>query len=82
MLISFTGNPSKLSEKELEDLGITKKLPTSIEQAIEAAEHDTELDQALTPGVLQHYLAMKKAEQEMLNAMNDKERRVWLMEHY
>ena len=75
-------NPTKLSAEQKEELGITKKLPSSIEQALEAAGNDAELEQAMTPGMLKHYVTMKKAEQEMLNAMPEDERRVWLMERY
>lgn len=76
------GNPSKLSTEEREELGITKKLPTSIEQALEAAQKDKVLEEALEPPIYNHYLAMKKAEQDMLNQMPEKERRIWLVERY
>ncbi len=76
------GNPTKLSASEKEQLGITTKLPTTIEQAIVAAENDVELHTAMPEGMLKHYLAMKKEEQVMLNEMDDSTRRVWLMERY
>ena len=82
MLICFVDNPTKLSSEEKEALGITRKLPTSLKQSVEAADGDTELEQAMSPGVLKHYISMKKAEQEMLNEMPEKDRRVWLMERY
>ena len=66
----------------MDDLGITTKMPTSINEAIDAAENDSELEQALTPGVLKHYLAMKNSEQDMLNEWSEEKRRVWLMERY
>ncbi|KAK3700183.1 hypothetical protein LTR37_016062 [Vermiconidia calcicola] len=75
-------NPTKLSAQEKEEHGITTTLPRSLDEAIEAAEQDSELEQAMSPGMLKHFLAMKKAEQEMLNEMPEKERRVWLMERY
>ena len=78
----MTGNPSKLSTEQKEELGITTTLPKSLEQSIEAAENDTELEQAMSPGILKHFLAMKKSEQEMLNQMSEKDRRVWLIERY
>lgn len=77
-----TGNPSKLSGREQTELGIVKKLPTSIEEAVKAAENDSALDRAMPNGMLKHFLTMKKAEQEMLNKMTDGDRRLWLMERY
>lgn len=82
MLTCNTENPTKLSSDEKEELGVTKKLPTSIQEAVEAAEKDSELEQALTPGVLKHYIAMKMAEQVMLSEMPEEKRKVWLMERY
>jgi len=81
-MLTNTGNPSKLPASEKQELGITNKLPTSLEQAVEALEHDVKLEQALSPGLVKHYISMKKAEQEMLNDMPEAERRVWLIERY
>ena len=67
---------------EKEDLGIRTKLPTSIQSAVAAAAVDGQLEQALSPGILKHYISMKQAEQDMLNEMPDKNRRIWLMERY
>ena len=75
-------NPTQLSSEEKEALGITLRLPTALIQSIEAADNDTELEQAMSPGMLKHYLAMKRAEQSMLNEMAEDKRRVWLMERY
>lgn len=36
----------------------------------------------LSPGLVHHYTTMKKAEQEMLDEMPEKERRVWLIKRY
>lgn len=63
-------------------LGITKKLPTSLSEALAALEGDQELEKALAPGLVHHYISMKKAEQEMLNSMPVNDRRVFLMERY
>ena len=77
-----TGNPTKLSDKEKADLGIVNKLPTSIEEAVKTAEQDSTLDQAMPKEMLNHFLVMKKAEQDMLNKMGDGQRREWLLERY
>jgi glutamine synthetase len=47
-----------------------------------ALDGDTVLRDAIGSHVVDHYLAMKRAEQDMLNAMSEGERRVWLMDRY
>jgi glutamine synthetase len=49
---------------------------------MEALDRDTVLRDAIGSNVVDHYLAMKRAEQDMLNAMSEGERRVWLVERY
>ncbi|KAK4540874.1 hypothetical protein LTR36_008816 [Oleoguttula mirabilis] len=75
-------NPTKLSALQKHELGITQRLPTSIEQAVEALEQDLTLAQALAPGLVHHYVSIKRAEQEMLDGMPELERRVFLIERY
>lgn len=81
-MLNQTGNPSKLTADQRQDLGITTKLPTSISQALEALENDERLQMALSPGLAKHFIAMKKAEQDMLSDMPEAERTVWLIEWY
>ena len=76
------GNPASISEAERADIGIGTKLPTTIEQSLEALEGNTSLREALGPHVVAHFVAMKKSEQEKLNVMSENERRVWLLERY
>ena len=54
----------------------------SLEQSIEAAKKDTELAEAMSSGMMGHFLSMKQSEQEMLSQMSDDQRRVWLIERY
>lgn len=75
-------NPSGLTEGEREGLGIGERLPGSLGEALEALEGDEGLREAVGVEVVGHYVAMKKAEQEMLGGMEEGERRVWLMERY
>lgn len=49
---------------------------------MDALDGDAALRDAIGPHVVDHYLAMKRAEQDMLNAMSEGERRVWLMDRY
>jgi len=61
---------------------MVRRLPTTIEQSLDALDTDVVLRNAIGPHVVDHYVAMKRAEQDMLNAMSEGERRVWLMERY
>lgn len=75
-------NPSQISESDRADLGITEKLPVAIGQSLENLEKDASLKEILGAEVVEHYLAMKKAEVEMLGKMSEHESYVWLMERY
>lgn len=66
----------------MQQLGIARKLPISFDEALAALEKDDTLEGALSPDVVKHFVAMKRAEQEMLAKMEEKERHVWLMERY
>lgn len=57
-------------------------MPTTIEQSLAALEEDESLIKVVGSDVVNHYVAMKKAELEMLGAMPERERHVWLMERY
>jgi glutamine synthetase len=63
-------------------LGIVHRLPTSIEQSLDALDGDVVLREAIGSHVVDHYVAMKRSEQDMLNALSEGERRVWLMDRY
>ena len=75
-------NPSGLSDERREELEIKEKLPRSIGIAVSNAKKDEALDGVMSEGILKHYLAMKKDEQKMLEAMQEAERRIWLVERY
>lgn len=47
-----------------------------------ALEADSSLKEALAEDLVNNFLIMKKAEQEMLDKMSDEKRRIWLIERY
>ena len=71
-----------MSDAEGYELGIVERLPTSLAQSLKALENDSGLASAIGANVVNHYIVMKKCEQDMLNAMSEKERHVWLLERY
>ena len=77
-----TSNPSKLSDQEKQELGITRKLPKSIDEAIDAFEKDTDFTEFFGSDLAHQFLTMKKFEQEMVKKMSEKDKRVWLIERY
>lgn len=77
-----TVNPSTLNARERKELGIEMQIPDTIGKALAAALQDEKLQNAISEGMLKHYLYMKEAEQKMLNAMDESDRRIWLMERY
>ncbi|TKA46827.1 hypothetical protein B0A54_03783 [Friedmanniomyces endolithicus] len=77
-----TSNPTTLSDEQKSEMGITQRLPTDLDQGMKALQQSSSLADALAPGVVSHYLAMKQAEQKMLSLMPQHERKRWLMERY
>ncbi|EMD00203.1 hypothetical protein BAUCODRAFT_63908 [Baudoinia panamericana UAMH 10762] len=75
-------NPTKLSDDEKRALGITQRIPNTLTQALQALEDDEALAAKLSSSLVQHYLAVKRTEQDTLKQMSDAERRVWLMNRY
>lgn len=81
-----TMNPTKLSGDEKVELGIGRRLPRSLEEALGTLERDEELMRMASGDgegkLVRNWMEVKKAEQEMLNEMGEEERRVWLIERY
>ena len=75
-------DPSKKSEEERKELGIRERFPDGIEQALKNLEKDKELVGILGRGAVETYCKVKRAEKEMLDGMEDMEKRRWLIERY
>lgn len=73
---------STLSSAQRADLGITTKLPKSIAESSAALKRDEDLKDLLGKGFVRNYLIVKRRECDKLNAMNEAERRKWLVEQY
>lgn len=85
-MLDCTVNPTKLSGDEKVELGVGQRLPRSLEEALRILERDDELMRmASCDGegeLVRNWVEVKKAEQEMLDAMGEEDRRVWLIERY
>jgi glutamine synthetase len=75
-------NPSKLDEEGRAQFGVMEKMPSSIEEALDALRADSELNEAMAHGLVRHFVVMKESEQRMLERMPEAERRAWLIERY
>lgn len=75
-------DPSTITAEEREELGITKQFPKSISEALHYLEKDQQLGQILSKPAVETYVAVKRAESEMLQKMEPDKRRTWLIERY
>ena len=75
-------DPSTMTAKEREELGITDQFPKSIGEALNYLEADEQLQHVLSQPAVDTYLKVKRAESDMLQKMEPKKRRDWLIERY
>lgn len=73
---------STLSSAGRQRLGITNRVPKTLEASLEALNEDDDMCAILGAGFVKKYIAVKRAEAEMLSSMGDDERRDWLLERY
>jgi glutamine synthetase len=83
LAINFgSDNPARLTDTQRAEYGITRRLPKTIEGALESLEKDSSLKEALAKDVAHNFVAMKRAEQDVLGKLTDAERRIWIIERY
>ncbi|KAK4497259.1 hypothetical protein PRZ48_011709 [Zasmidium cellare] len=75
-------NPAGLEEEGRRALEILERLPRGFEDALRALEGGEGLKGMVGGTLVRDWVVVKKAEQEMLGAMGEGERRVWLIERY
>ncbi|MCJ1423506.1 hypothetical protein MMC29_001390 [Sticta canariensis] len=75
-------DPSKLSEAERNQLGISQKIPGNIAEALDHLQADSKLRKIMGNAVIDNYLTVKKAEMEKFEKMEPGKRRNWLIERY
>ena len=75
-------DPAALTDNDRKEMGITERLPTSLEDALTSLQADKELVAHLGEELVERYVAVKEFEMSFLAKMGDDERRQWLMERY
>lgn len=73
---------SLLSDAQRTELGITTKIPKSLDESLVALENNKALQNLLGPGFVRNYTLVKRAESASLSAMTEAERRLWIVERY
>ncbi|KAK0651566.1 hypothetical protein B0T16DRAFT_426362 [Cercophora newfieldiana] len=75
-------DPANLTENDRKEMGVTKMLPGSMEEALKALKEDVELVEWMGSELVERYVALKEFEGTFLLKMGEEERRQWLMERY
>ena len=75
-------DPSTISSKERNDLGITQQFPKSLDEALRCLEQDQELCAILGTQAVDTYQNVKRTENSNLKAMDLGKRKNWLIERY
>ncbi|PBP27560.1 glutamine synthetase [Diplocarpon rosae] len=75
-------DPCLLSEDGRGVLGITTRLPEDLPTAPSELQKDEELISLLGKDFVERYLDMKNAEMNMLDGMEESERKAWIIERY
>lgn len=71
-----------LSTKDREEFGIVEQIPKTLEQSLSVLEFDEDMQNILGPEFVKRYCAVKRTEAQKLAAMEEGQRREWLMERY
>lgn len=75
-------DPSKITSRERNGLGITKRLPRSLEEAFEALKENKKLREWIGEDAIKKYLVVKKGEKALLEGIPEGDRMRWLLERY
>lgn len=73
---------SRLTAEERRLLGITDKLPISIEESLDALQMNTALVRGLGESMIEAYIAITRGWNEVLRQMDKQERHNYIIEHY
>lgn len=75
-------DPSKITSKERNGLGITKRLPRTLDEALEALKEHKKLRDWIGEDAIKKFFAIKKGEKALMEGIPEGDRKKWLMERY
>ena len=73
---------ARMSVEEREALGVKYMLPTALDESLAALQGDCQMQNLMGPALVSPYVKLKKGEAEILRAMDDDQRRIWLIARY
>lgn len=76
------GDPTDIGEEERQKLGISVKVPNSLEKSLKALDRDKVLRRFLGYALVDDYLATTEGAMHLLRGMTDDKRKVFLMGRY
>jgi glutamine synthetase len=76
------GDPAALSVEEREKLGVKEMFPLDLEAALGELEADDVMVELMGKEMVGRYVAVKKAEMDLLGGMKVEERKEWIIERY
>jgi len=76
------GDPTGIGEEERQKLGISVKVPNSLEKSLKALDRDKVLRRSLGYAIVDDYVATTEGAMHLLRGFNDDRRKVWLMSRY
>lgn len=78
----YKADPAVLSPAQRSTFGITTPLPKNLNQSLSALEADQDLGDILGKSFVKTYIAVKRAEKEKLDGMDEEARIIWLVGRY
>ncbi|KAH0604601.1 uncharacterized protein H6S33_006269 [Morchella sextelata] len=75
-------DPSKMTSRERNGLGIVKKLPKDLGEALDALKEHKKLKEWVGVDAMEKYLIVKKGERALMETIPAEERREWMLERY
>lgn len=90
MILIFSGSrantlvddPARITSRERNGLGITKRLPKTLEEALEALKEHKKLREWIGEDAIKKYILVKKGEKTLMEGIPEGDRKNWLMERY
>ncbi|KAI9905088.1 hypothetical protein N3K66_001617 [Trichothecium roseum] len=76
------GDPAAMSEGERREFGIVERLPGSLSEALDALRTSERFGEVIGRAVVDRQVALKKAEIELLQSMEEAERRQWIIARF
>lgn len=75
-------DPATLTDNDKRELNVEKMLPASLEESLAALREDTGLVRMLGEELAERYVTVKEEEKKMLDAMDEEDRRQWILARY